>query len=337
MPGDATPTNLKSIPLFADLEESKLEDFLRIFQLVSFSPGACLMTQGHVADSVFFLERGAVEVVVMLPGGDEKIISTLGSGSVIGEMALLDEVGTRTATVRALTTISGFLVERQDCRALLTQVQPTAFTVQRRITLSLCQRLREVLAMVVRVYEPDASPSTMCPEELDLLSGVVRHKKLEPRYREILPHLPFFSSFRADEIDTVLEQAAVLELPRGQVLCRQGSPGRASYLIVRGAVELVSDTGSRYILGVLGPGGICGQLALIDGAAHEVSAAVQSDAILLELSRPSFDQLFTDGARPAMKFQHAVLQSLLMLEAKTDNHLARVMSQADMRTHRSAR
>ena len=163
--------------------------------------------------------------------------------------------------------------------------QPTAFTVQRRITLSLCQRLREILAMVAKLHEPNGLPRAESPEEFNLLSGVERHKKLESEYREILPYLPFFSHFRADEIDHVLERATILELLRGQVLFQQGSSGHASYIVVRGAVELVSNTASRYAFGVLGPGSICGQIALIDNAAHETSAVVRSNAILLELSR----------------------------------------------------
>ena len=63
------------------------------------------MTQGHIADTLFFLESGAVEVIVTLPGGSERVISALGPGSVIGEMALFDDGGTRTATVRARPTV----------------------------------------------------------------------------------------------------------------------------------------------------------------------------------------------------------------------------------------
>ena len=336
MPSHATPTSLKSIPLFADLDESKLEDFQRIFQFVSFLPGTCLMTQGHVADSIFFLESGAVEVVVMLPGGGEKVISTLGPGSVIGEMALLDEFGTRTATVRALTTTSGFLVERQDCRTLLMQAQPPTFTVQRRITMSLCQRLRELLTLVMSFYPSNDLSSTLASVVLDPLSHSVRHKELPTAYRKVLQQLPFFQRYRADEVEYVLEQAAVLTVPRGHVLFQRGDVGQASYIIVRGAVELVSNTASSYSLAVLGPGRLCGHLALIDGVPHETTAVARSSTVLLELPSSSFQELFTASTGPAAKFQNTILQSLLTLQAKVDNHLARMISQASIRTQRSS-
>jgi CRP-like cAMP-binding protein len=332
---DIITPSLKSMPLFADLEESKLEGFQRIFRPVAFAPGDLLMTQGQAADAIFFLESGTVAVLMTLPGGGEHTISTLGPGSVIGEMALLDEIGTRTATVRAVTPTRGFLIERQDCRVLLTQTQNTTFTVQRRITLSLCQRLRELLAMVSRFHASYEQPGSLLSAERHSPASVVRHKELAPKYREILPQLPFFLHFRADEVEQVLEQATILTVSRGHVLFRQSDPGQASYIIVRGAVELLSsDAAPSYTLSVLGPGRVCGHIALIDDAPHETTAVTRSEAVLLEYSRQSFARLCTANTRAAAKFSNAVLQNLLLLQAKVDNHFARMISQAFIRTQR---
>lgn len=328
---DTTTTNLKSIPLFADLEDSKLEDFQQIFQCVSFAPGARLMTQGQVADTIFFLESGTVEVVVTLPGGGEKVISTLGPGSVIGEMALFDEVGTRTATVRAVTPTTGFVVERQDCRVLLTQSQSTTFAVQRRITLSLCQRLRDLLTMVMNFRSPQSFPPSLLSTEPGPGSHIGPHTELPYAYKKILSQLPFFQFFRADEVTSVLEQSAVLQLPRGQSLFQQGSAGHASYIVVRGAIELFCYMASPYALGVVGPGQICGHIALLDEAPYETTAITRSESILLELSPSSFNQFFTGSSRLAAKFRNALLQNLLILQARIDNHLARMISQASIR------
>ena len=137
MSTDTPPGGLKRIPLFTDLDEKALREYLRLLQPVSFPPGSRLMVQGEVADSVFFLEEGTVHVVATLPGGSEMLITTLGPGSVVGEMALLDDIGTRTATVRAEGFTRGFLIERQDCRTLLAQTSERTFPVLRRLTLSL--------------------------------------------------------------------------------------------------------------------------------------------------------------------------------------------------------
>ncbi|MBM4258766.1 MAG: cyclic nucleotide-binding domain-containing protein [Deltaproteobacteria bacterium] len=334
MSTDTTPASLQRIPLFADFDENTLRDYLQLLQPVSFLQGDCLMTQGDVAESVFFLETGEVEVVTTLPGGSEVIISTLSPGSVIGEMALLDDVSTRTATVRALTPTTGFLIERQDCRTLLTQTQEMTFSLQRRITLSLCQRLRELFSKIVNLATPYAPRAFGDPEELGLSSHTTRVPASPLAYRAFLPQLPFFSRFRPEEVDTLLAQATVLELPRQHILFRHGNPGQSCFIIIRGAVELLSGTTRHYPLHVLGPGHICGQLALIEDAPHEAVAVTRSHTTLLELQKPSFDHFFTATTRTATKFQRAILQGLLANFARANNHLVRALSQSALRDRR---
>src|ERR687898_2616521 len=62
-------------------------------------------------------------------------------------MALL-ESGIRSATVIARAPLAGYFIERDGFRMLLTQRNRAAFTLQNRITLLLCQRLRELNAKI---------------------------------------------------------------------------------------------------------------------------------------------------------------------------------------------
>lgn len=332
MSTDTLPGGLKSIPLFADLDEKTLREYLRFLQPLSFPPGHYLMIQGEVADSVFFLEEGTVHVVATLPGGSEMLITTLGPGSVIGEMALLDDIGTRTATVRAESSTRGFLIDRQDCRTLLAQTHELTLPIQRRLILSLCQRLRQLFSKIVSFAASHVSPLSTVAEEFASSANAARLSPSALAYKAFLPQLPFFAHFRLEDIDALTTQATVLELSQQQVLFRQGGPGQACFLVIRGAVELFSNTPRLYPLHVLGPGHICGQLALIEDTSHEATAVTRSRTTLLELQKPAFDHFFTATTRSATKFQHALLQGLLTTLAKADNHLTRVMSQATLRT-----
>jgi CRP-like cAMP-binding protein/membrane protease YdiL (CAAX protease family) len=66
------------------------------------APGEDLITEGDLADTIYFVESGSFEVRKRseLGGGDHRIGSTH-AGAVVGEVALLDQ-GLRSATVRAL-------------------------------------------------------------------------------------------------------------------------------------------------------------------------------------------------------------------------------------------
>ena len=88
-----------------------------------YDPGSTLVGRGDAADRLFFLVRGEVSVVVDLPQGGHKRLSTLSAGMGFGETALTVG-GVRTADVRADTEV--------ECRTLdtaafarLQQTHPT--------------------------------------------------------------------------------------------------------------------------------------------------------------------------------------------------------------------
>ena len=326
---------VSGIPLFAGLEPRALEDIVRIFQRLTFDAGASLVRQGRPADSAFILESGTTDVFTALPGGGEAKVAELGPGSVLGEMALL-ESGTRSATVIARTPVAGYLIERDGFRMLLVQRNPAVFQIQNRITRALCQRLRELNAKIVVADAPENAALPL--SGLTAGSSGMRRGTCSFDYRGFLPLLPVFRPFGASEIEEFARQTEVMELDRGRILFQQGDPGAACFVVVRGALEIAhSRDGRCHRIGVLGPGRLCGVLALIEGQLHSMSAAARENSVLLEIEKSAFDRLFTGHDRVAAKFQDAVNQELVRALARTNNHLTRLISQARIRSGRRER
>src|SRR5690349_470183 len=237
--GQVTGKLISGIPLFAGIEQAELDGFLRIFHSLSFAAGAPLVRQGQPADGAYIIESGNAEVITALPGGGEAAVATLGLGCVLGEMALLDR-GARSATVVARSPVAAQFVERDGFRMLLAQRNRAAFTIQGRITLTLCQRLRELNAKIVAHEQPrDAAPAM---EEEGARAAAPRRGACSIDWRSFLPILPLFQCYSAAEIDKFAGMAQVMEFARGQAVFRQGDASDACYLVVRGAVEI---TGSR--------------------------------------------------------------------------------------------
>jgi CRP-like cAMP-binding protein len=67
--------------------------------------GTALMTPGEMGDTFVVIATGEVEVLV-----DDRPIHRLGRGAGVGEIALLRS-GPRTATVRAITAVTGYQVD----------------------------------------------------------------------------------------------------------------------------------------------------------------------------------------------------------------------------------
>ena len=326
---------IRNISLFEGLAPSEIEGVLRVCERAQFDPGASLMRQGQPADSAFILESGSVDVVTRLPGGGEAGVATLGPGSVIGEMALLDS-GQRSATVMAREPVGGYFLERDGFHMLLAQRNHAAFTIQARITRTLCARLRELNAKIVASDAPESVAPPVGPGAVSAAPGTPGDPSFD--YRSFLPVLPLFRSFSAAEIGAIAEIAKAMELGRGQTLFRQGDASTACYIVVRGAVEVIGlQDGRRHRVGVLGPGRLCGLNALIEGRPHSMSAVVREHATLLEIGRAPFDRLFAGSDRVAGRFQNAIAQELLQALARTNNHLTRLISQSRIRGGRKDR
>jgi CRP-like cAMP-binding protein len=319
---------ISGIPLFAGIERAELDGFLRIFQSVSFSAGAAVVRQGQPADGAFIIEAGDADVVTALPGGGVAAVATLGPGSVLGEMALL-ESGMRSATVTARSAVATHFIERDGFRMLLAQRNGAAFTIQGRITLTLCQRLRELNAKII-AHDPAGNAAPAMEE--GAAAGAPRRGECPFDWRRFLPVLPLFRRHAAAEIDEFAGLVRVLELERGHALFRQGDPSAACYVVIRGAIEIAgARNGRRHRIGILGPGRLCGTLALIEGQPHSMSAAARENTVLLEIGSAAFGRLFRGRDRLAARFQETVNQELLQALSRTNNHLTRLISQARIR------
>lgn len=322
-----TSSLLGAISLFAGLEPAELEDVLRIFERIAFEPGARIRRQGHPADSAFVIESGKADVVTALPGGGEAMVATLGPGSVLGEMALL-ESGTCSATVIAREPVTGYFIEHDGFRMLLAQRNRAAFTIQNRITLTLCRRLRDLNAKILACDTPEDVAPPLAARAGD---GMRRGRCLFD-FKAFLPVLPVFRRFSAAEVASFAGMTEVIEAERGSVLFRQGDAAEVCYMVVRGAVEITgARDGRRHRIGILGPGRLCGTLAMIEGQAHSMGAAARENAVLLEIGAPSFNRLFNENDRISAHFQDAINRELLQALARTNNHLTRLISQARIR------
>lgn len=314
------------VPLFAGLDPDDLQFVLRVARRLEFAKGAMLLRQGQIADSALVMESGSASVVSVLPGGGEAVMAELGPGSVLGEMALLDS-GVRSANVIAREPTACLSMERDAFRMLIRQGNRAVLAINHRITLGLCRRLRELNGKILA----HSTPAHLAPA-LDNHPG--RRLPCAFDYQPFLALLPALRPFNAEERDELTASAAVFDLPRGAVLFNAGDASDTCYVVIRGALEISrAQNGQHRRIGILGPGRLCGILALIEGAAHSMSASARENVTLMEIPRAVFARYYDGTAQGALKFQQAVNQELLQALARTNNHLTRLISQARIRNH----
>ena len=99
-------------PVFADLPPQAWEDLMLLFRQQTAAPGQRIIRAGERGQAAYFIEQGAVEVIV----ADRTV--RLGAGDYFGEMALLTG-RRRSADVTAVDYCRLAVLSQRDFRSLL--------------------------------------------------------------------------------------------------------------------------------------------------------------------------------------------------------------------------
>ena len=137
---------LRRIPLFANVETSKLKLLAFTSERVTYKPGDVLFRQDEMGSCAFIILSGEAEVVVRTPGGP-LAVATLGASEIVGEIAILCDVP-RTATVQAVTELETLCVPKDHFFQMITEFPEMAVEIMRVLAHRLektTARLREVM------------------------------------------------------------------------------------------------------------------------------------------------------------------------------------------------
>jgi CRP/FNR family transcriptional regulator, cyclic AMP receptor protein len=123
---------LRRVELFAATADRVLAGVASVLDEVSFAAGELLIREGAVEDWLFVVVDGEVEVA----RSDRRV--TMGPGSVVGELAVLDPQP-RSATVTAVGEVLAFRLRRDAFREAV-ETQPE---IAMGVITELVRRLRE--------------------------------------------------------------------------------------------------------------------------------------------------------------------------------------------------
>ena len=109
------PGTLRRIKMLAEMDETQLEAFVRVVEVMRFPAFSTVVRKGDHGDSMFLVLEGELRARTMVDGR-ESTLSTLGPGDFFGEVAMLDH-GPRSADVLAnqdsvVLKVSGAAIEK---------------------------------------------------------------------------------------------------------------------------------------------------------------------------------------------------------------------------------
>jgi CRP/FNR family transcriptional regulator/CRP/FNR family cyclic AMP-dependent transcriptional regulator len=132
---------LKGVDMFEGLTEQELRRVGAICREAKYAKGQIVTSQGEEGDEMFIVRDGLVEVTVGEAGEGPRTVVNLGTGQVVGEMALVDR-GPRSATVRCVTDATLNVIERDAFENLCQSSAQIGMVVYRNLAADLSFKLR---------------------------------------------------------------------------------------------------------------------------------------------------------------------------------------------------
>lgn len=143
---------LRTIPLFAKIEPSKLKLLAFTSQRLTFRAGDSLFHQGDTGDALYIIIEGDADVLVDAPGGP-MTVATLGKNDFVGDIAVLCDVP-RTATVTAKSELITMRISKELFFQLVSQFPEIAIGIMRELAHRLDVTTRKLQDAVSKLAAP---------------------------------------------------------------------------------------------------------------------------------------------------------------------------------------
>lgn len=150
---DSLKYELKRNSFFCDYTDQELEELFSFAKPVSYKVRKEIFAQGDDGNSMFVLLSGRVKVSTFSSAGKETVLTFLGPGDMLGEIALLDG-GARTAAAMVIEETRALQLLRIDFLPFVVKHPKMAL----QIINVLCERLRRTDMFVEEVATMQAGP-----------------------------------------------------------------------------------------------------------------------------------------------------------------------------------
>lgn len=123
---------LRSIPLFAKIEPSKLKLLAFTSERLTFQPGQSLFAQGDMGDAAYLIVDGSADVIIEGADGSQLTVAQVGKNAFVGEIAILCDVP-RTATITATSRLETLRISKDLFFRLVNEFPTMAVEIMREL------------------------------------------------------------------------------------------------------------------------------------------------------------------------------------------------------------
>lgn len=259
-----------------------------------FKAGDIICREGEFGSTAFYILDGSVDVFISTPikhvrqesasgGWFSRIRSLLADRE---EHTRSEEKGTRWIPIDAPVDLpydnpiarlsAGDLFGEMTCMSF----HPRSATVRAATDCTMLEMLRNVLDILQKNKTFRAT-----------LDATYRQRALENHLRSV----PVLAGLSAEFIDYLRERVELVRYTPGQIICRQGEPADAFYLVRLGFVKVSEQhPGGDLVLAYVPRGGYVGEIGLLEGGVRTATCTALDHVELVRISGDDF-RLMTSG------------------------------------------
>jgi CRP-like cAMP-binding protein len=155
-----TAEALRAVPLLSGLTEQERAEVAGVAELRSLEAQLPLFREGDVGDALVLVLTGSVQVVKRDPVGKHQVLSVVSAPAVLGEMAVLEAGGKRSASAIAVGPVTIAVVPGPALRQRLASGNVATLKIAHGLARVLARRLGEANTRLVQVLQsgkPDES------------------------------------------------------------------------------------------------------------------------------------------------------------------------------------
>jgi CRP-like cAMP-binding protein len=155
-----TAEQLRAVPLLSGLTEAERTEVAGLAELKSLEAQLPLFREGDAGDALVLVLSGSVQVVKKDPAGKHQVLSVVSAPAVLGEMAVLEAGGKRSASAIAVGPVTIAVTAGPALRQRLASGNVATLKIAHGLAKLLARRLGEANTRLVQVLQsgkPDES------------------------------------------------------------------------------------------------------------------------------------------------------------------------------------
>jgi CRP-like cAMP-binding protein len=288
-------TELRTMGLFRHFSDDQLIALAKIVELEPFEHSGVLFREGEEGRDLLLVREGTVHITRKTPVGTQ-ILTTLGFGSLFGEVSYLDQLD-RSATAFGVGTGSVFRIPADRLESEVQHDRDLAVSLLWSFWQTLAEKVRAANAQMSELF---SAPTLPWRGERGHDKGQ-RVEVSEETKLDILRE----QGLSAQELRLLAKYSREVHFPPNALVFGEGEPGDNLYIVVDGSIRIsrmVPGMGEE-CLSVLERGEVFGEMALIDEQPRSADARAHiHGSTVFSISRSLLEEVLSMDPDAAVQF-----------------------------------